>query len=288
MKKTLFLLLACCFAANSCGNGNAVASTGSGNQGGSEPRQKIDSRIPARKENTLNLATYNVGVFNKSGVNSCDMVAKMMKEWDLDALSLNELDSCNTRSGLYTYQLKDFAKAMGEWNYNFAGAIAYKSGTYGVGAVTPRKVVNSWTIKLPKSNDSEVRALSVIETEKFVFCNTHLGLKDQAQLDQINVIDDFISAHFGGSAKPVFLCGDMNAEPGSKTLEALAKEWECLSRIDDTTFSTSNPIKCIDFIFRYRNAGRASCSVSFVGKSFEGGDPLKASDHFPVFVQVEL
>ena len=61
--------------------------------------RKVDAGTNSEeKAVTYNFATYNVGVFNKSGVNSSEMVAKMMGEWKLDAISLNELDSCNTRS----------------------------------------------------------------------------------------------------------------------------------------------------------------------------------------------
>lgn len=269
----------------------AVLASCGGKDGSSQQKkeeQTIDPRAVRKSENVLNLATYNVGVFNKSGVNSLYDIVKMMKTLDLDAISLNELDSCNTRSGKGVYQLKDFAGEMGKWNYNFGGAIAYREGTYGIGAATPHKILNKWSIKLPKSDDKEVRALSVIETEKFVFCNTHLGLTEKSQKDQITVINNFVKEHFAKCAKPVFLCGDMNAEPHHAAIAQLEESWEILNDKDTFTFSTSNPVKCIDYIMHLK--GSKACNVvrTFVGRDLGKGAAVTASDHFPVFVQVEL
>lgn len=255
--------------------------------GGKDETITVDSRC-VKGANTLNLATYNVGVFNKSGTNSMEMISKMMKEWDLDALSLNELDSCNTRSGINVYQLKDFAGVMGKWNYNFAGAISYKNGKYGIGVATPYEIKSKWALSLPNVDDKEKRAVSVVETDKFVFCSCHLGLTENAQLGQIAELEKFMKQHFTGYRKPVFFCGDMNAEPQMETIKKLQENWTVLSTTGDTTFSTSNPVKCIDYIFLYKNAAQVKVKTSFVGKSFKYGDPKTASDHFPVFVQVEL
>lgn len=247
----------------------------------------VDSRC-VKNGNVLNFATYNVGVFNKSGTNSMSMVSKMMKEWDLDAISLNELDSCNTRSGINVYQLKDFANMMGGWSSNFAAAIPYKSGKYGIGVVTPHEIINKWTVSLPKVDDQEMRAVCVIETDKFVFCSCHLGLTPKAQLGQVEEMEKFMKNHFSGYGKPVFFCGDMNAEPNMETITKLRENWTILSITDEPTFSTLKPTECIDYIFLYKNAAQVKVKTSFVGKSFKYGDSKTASDHFPVFVQVEL
>ena len=284
MKKT-FLILMAAAGVIACAS-KTTYSTPKGDKGGKEKEEETDQKD--EESATINLATYNVGVFNKSGVNSMDEVAAMMKEWHLDVLSLNELDSCNTRSGSRVYQLKDFASKMGGWNYNYAGAIAYKGGSYGIGAVTGDKILRRWSIKLPKSDDKEVRALSVIETERYVFCNTHLGLTAQSQMNQVAEINYFVSRNFDGCSKPVFFCGDMNAEPESNTIQTLMNQWELLSKGSFMTFSTSNPIKCIDYIFRYKNSGKCKVTDTFVGYSFSNGNPRTASDHFPVFVSVTI
>ena len=50
-----------------------------------------------KPKGTLRIVQYNVGAFSKEIDNSIPMIADMMKEIHADALSLNELDSCNTR-----------------------------------------------------------------------------------------------------------------------------------------------------------------------------------------------
>ena len=69
---------------------------------------------------TLCVMTYNVGAFGKYKENSIPDVAAAVRAAGADIVSLNELDSCNRRHG--TYQLEEFANAMGGWDYHFASA----------------------------------------------------------------------------------------------------------------------------------------------------------------------
>lgn len=242
-------------------------------------------------ESTLTLVSYNVGAFHKADYCTDTMCEDILKEMEPDAISLNELDSCNTRSGENVFQLAQVAYALGNWPYNFASAIAYKGGTYGVGTlVNPRfTVLDKWTARLPKSDGREVRALSVIETDKFVFCSTHLDLTEASQIAQVEAIDSLIKERYNGISKPVFLCGDMNAEPNSATINLLREDWNIISS-QSYTFSTSNPCKCIDFILAYKNAGKVAVKKAAVKKTFENSklDATVASDHFPTMVVVEI
>lgn len=265
-----------------------LVSCSCGNERSYEAQISGDLPIASDGRSVLRLATYNVGVFNKSGVNSLAMVSRMMKEWAPDVISLNELDSCNTRSGLDVYQLSDFAKTMGNWNYHFASAIPYKDGTYGIGVVTPMPVKNKWNIRLPQADDREVRALAVVETDRFVFCSTHIGLTEAARLAQVDVINEFISSHFMNYGKPVFLCGDMNDVPSGNAINRLKGDWTLLSCTDEYTYNTTMPKKCIDYIFMYKHAASCTPVSTKVGTSFRSGDPKVASDHFPVLVEVRL
>lgn len=244
-----------------------------------------------KNENNLRLVTYNVGAFHKAGFTTEHVCIQILKELKADAVSLNELDSCNTRGGIYTDQLSHVSAGLGDWPYVFGGAIAYKGGSYGIGVLTnPRfEVVEKWSAKLPKADGKEVRALAVIETERFVFCSTHLDLTDASQAAQIAAIDSLIAARYKAYTKPVFLCGDMNAEPGSATVLKLQESWELLSSTD-FSFSTDNPRKCIDFIFAYKNAAPVKVIKKKVCTSFKNKDinAVIASDHFPQFVEIEI
>ena len=238
---------------------------------------------------TLTIATYNVGVFGKSGTNTTQMIASMMKELGVQVLSMNELDSCTLRHP--EYQLKEFADAMGGWNYNFAPAMSYQGGKYGVGTVSDPglEVTGKHSLTLPKGDGSEQRALAVTVFEDFVFCSTHLDHHSaDAQLEQAKLISAWAELFYGDSDKPVFLCGDMNAYPDSETIKLLKRDWTILSPLE-FTFSAKNPQKCIDYIMVYKNAsGKVKVNGSGIASKFTSGDVAVASDHLPVYVEVAL
>ncbi|MBO6169516.1 MAG: endonuclease/exonuclease/phosphatase family protein [Bacteroidales bacterium] len=217
----------------------------------------------AQTEDTLRLATYNVGVFSKSGTNTTNMVAAMAKELGVSALSMNELDSCNTRHNVF--QIKLFAEAMGGWDYTFAQALNYKG------------------------DGSEQRALAVCEFRDFVFCSTHLDhTSKNAQKAQAATITDWIRKTYGNTDKPVILCGDFNALPNSETIAYMKQEWTILSPLD-FTYPAKSPTKCIDYIMVYRNASsRVELHAAKVPTEFKSGDVKTASDHLPVYVDVTI
>jgi len=242
-----------------------------------------------RQRQTLRLVTYNVGVFHKSGSNSTDMVADMMKEIDADAISMNELDSCTTRHG--EFQIRDFALAMGNWYYTFTPAMDYKGGGYGIGIVSSPKLppLKQYRLHLAKGDGSEQRALAVCEFKDFVFCSTHLDHRSQsAQYAQAEQINTWIAANYGNSPKPVILCGDFNAVPTSETIKLMKEGWTVISP-EDPTISSSSPTKCIDYIMVYKNAAeKVSVLDAKVLDSFKKGDVTQASDHLPVYVEIKI
>lgn len=237
----------------------------------------------------LTIATYNVGVFDKSGTNTTEMIASMMKEIGVQVLSMNELDSCTLRHP--EYQLKEFADAMGGWNYNYAPAMSYQGGKYGIGIASAPdlKIVKKHSITLPKGDGSEQRALAVTVFDDFVFCSTHLDHRSaDAQLEQAKLISAWAELFYGDSDKPVFLCGDLNAYPDSETIKLLKRDWTILSPLE-FTFSAKNPQKCIDYIMVYKNAsGKVKVKESGIASRFNSGDVTVASDHLPVYVIISL
>ena len=252
-----------------------------------EPQTDNPAQEPASE--TLRLATYNVGVFSKSGTNTTFMVVAMMKELGVCALSMNELDSCNTRHQVF--QLKTFAREMGSWDYTYAPALDYKGGWYGIGITSDPKlnIIKRFRLKLSKAGGSEVRALAVNEFQDFVFCSTHLDHKSKdAQLVQAGEITSWVETTFGNSRKPVILCGDFNALPSSETIAYMRKNWTILSPYG-FTYPANNPSKCIDYIMVYKNAAdRVSLKEAKIATDFKSGDVTVASDHLPVYVDVEF
>ena len=253
-----------------------------------KPLHKGDEEVTVDKEpGTIRLMQYNVGVFHKSGSSSLQMVSDMMKELQVDVISLNELDSVTTRTGKVD-QLKAFAAQMGGWNYKYAYAMHYQGGKYGVGAAASPELnyVAGRNIHLPKVSGGEERALAVMEFDNFIFAATHLDF-GAAQLTQVTTINSFFDSVYGDTDKPIFLCGDFNSTPGSDTIKEVLKTWTMIS-VEDKTASAISPTKCIDFIFMRKNGANVKIVKSMVCKKFSSGDVTIASDHLPVFTDIIL
>ena len=174
-----------------------------------------------KQKKAVRIVQYNVGAFSKEIDNSVPMVAAMMKEIKADAVSANELDSCNTRH--MNNQLADLAGEMGGWDFRFSRAMPYRDGAYGVGVTVRDKIIDAMTVALPKDSGSEPRACGVVETARFVLASTHLDHRSkEAALLQAQTLTKAIKAKYGDSTKPVFLAGDMNSRPESEVLAELA------------------------------------------------------------------
>ena len=253
--------------------------------GGKTARPSVNDVYPKSK-GVIRIVQYNVGVFSKELENSIPMVAAMMSEIGADALSLNELDSCTTRHD--NYQLADFAEAIGGWEYRFSRAMPYADGAYGVGIAVPEKILDAFTIPLPKGNGTEPRACGVVETKRYVLATTHLDYKDMpSMVIQAKTINEALAVRYAKSKKPVFLAGDMNSTAGSDVLKELEKEWDVLS-CGKNTFSAHNPYERIDCILALWNGAKYTLVGSDVPVKLQGGDVEVASDHLPIFVDVKL
>ncbi len=241
-------------------------------------------------DRTLNLVSYNVGVFGKYTEDSSPMVAAMMKELDPDFISLNELDSCCFRTG-GVFQLKDFATRLGEgWDCSFARTIEFQGGAYGIGvAVSPRhKILSSFRLPLPLYDGVEARALCVVETEDYVFASTHLDYKgDTVRVCQARDISAWMKERYAKSRKPVILCGDFNDTRDSDALKALSIDWDIVTP-DAPTFSSTDPLVCIDDIMILKNGVKFDVEEARVATDFENGDVTLASDHLPVMARVRF
>ena len=231
---------------------------------------------------TMTLLTYNVGVFSKYEDNTVLQVADVIRAADASLVALNELDSCNRRHA--DYQLQELAGELGGWSFQFASAFPYAGGAYGNGVVSRDKVNARYKVHLPKSDGSEPRSIAVVETDRCVFASVHLDyVGENSQRDQIEALNDWFKAVYGKARKPVFLCGDFNAEPGSEAVQLMQESWTQLSGTD-FTYSTKNPRKCIDFVFAYKDA--APVEVLSTEVLTAGTESL--SDHFPVKVVVKF
>ena len=79
---------------------------------------------------------------------------------------------------------------------------------------------------------------------------------------------------------PVFLAGDMNAQPDSPEMAFLRKGWDDLTN-RELTYSTMKPSMKIDYIYSRKGNGVKLLETS-VGKE------KILSDHFPVIADIEM
>ena len=230
----------------------------------------------------MTLVSYNVGVFSKYEDNTVPQVADVIRGADATLVALNELDSCNRRHA--TFQLKELADELGGWAYQFASAFPFANGAYGNGVVSRDKVTSRYKVHLPKSDGSEPRSIAVVETDRCVFASVHLDyVGENSQRDQVEALNEWFKAVYAGATKPVFLCGDFNAEPDSETIQLMRQGWTQLSGVDHT-YSTKNPRKCIDYVFAYK----AAAPVEVLSSEVLTAGTESFSDHFPVKVVVKF
>lgn len=243
-----------------------------------------------KPDGAFRIMTYNVGAFCKyiSVMNqNIDLVAKIIKEMDADAVGLNELDSMNTRHN--ANQVALLAKELGNWQWHFGKGINYRGGSYGNGVVIPKgvSVVDKYTVALPNATSYESRSIAVVETDRYVLAASHLDHSSEEYIQsQIQAVNAWAQSRYLNYDKPVFYLGDMNSVPSSEAIKSLQTSWEVISSKENTSGGTAPATTCIDYIFHYKK----SASVKVVGSHTIGktycGDVTKASDHLPVYVDV--
>ena len=235
----------------------------------------------------VRLMTYNVGAFGKELEDSAPMIAAMISELGAETVGLNELDSCNRRHGIN--QATHLADCLGNpWRGVFGRAMAYAGGAYGNGIVSRSKIIRHFIIPLPKCEGSEPRVCVVAETRRYVFAVCHLDhIGKEARLEQARVLTAELERRYGGSRKPVFLAGDFNDTPDSSVIRQLSHKWTLLSPLGDT-YSAKEPHMCIDYFFLLHNGARVRVTGGDICTSFVSGDVQVASDHLPVYIDVEF
>lgn len=260
-----------------------------------------------RAAKTVRIVSYNVGVFAKWDGSSIPFTASILKELNPDVIALQELDSCARRTGKVN-QLQSLAAEMGaDWDYSFAPALkSFQGGSYGVGEAWNNdrmKVVDKFHINLPKGKGSETRALVVVEYEDMVVAGTHLDHRnDSSQLAQAVLLTETLKERYADSKKPVFVCGDFNAYPDSKTIKYCREHWDVLTP-DKTTYPEWGALKemetepktvettpgiCIDYIMILKNGVDYKVVAADVCVPFESGSVFASSDHLPVYVDVKF
>lgn len=233
-------------------------------------------------QSTVRIAAYNVKHgLGMDSVIDLQRIADVLREFDADVITLQEIDRGVTRSGGV-----DQATRLGEllgMRAFFGDFMPYQGGEYGMAVLSRLPVVRAVNHRLPDGEEprsalevevrvgDEGRALSVV--------GIHFYRTPEERLAQA----DSLSALLQGREHPVVLAGDFNSRRGDRILRSLSGEdWYVVDKEGPPeTFPSDAPAREIDFVM-LRPAEAFEVVEHRVIQ-----EPV-ASDHTPILVVLRL
>ena len=228
------------------------------------------------KPKTVRILSYNVKNCNgMDGITDYSRVAEIIKRINPDVVALQELDSATQRSkGVVV--LDTLAKLTG-MHQTFGASITYQGGKYGVGVLSRERPRGWKRVELP--GREEERSILLVEFRNFVLGCTHFSLTPDDRLASVAIVNEAAKSW----SKPVFLAGDINANPSSAVIKSFSRDWQILNDTSAYTIPSDKPRRCIDYVMALR-----SPSLNFVTRKAVVEQEPVASDHLPVWVEVEV
>ena len=232
--------------------------------------------LSAHSQDYLKLMSYNIrNAKGMDGVCNYQRIANVINNEAPDVVAVQETDSMTTRSK-QTYVLGEIAERT-QMYANYAPAISFQGGKYGIGILSKEKPLNIKTCPLP--GREEERMLMVAEFEDYFFACTHLSLTEEDRLASLEIIKQSAKA----SDKPFFLAGDLNDTPESKFIQGLQKDFQVLTSTKAPTYPSTEPKETIDYIAAWQPT-----STSFAALSSQVVEEPLASDHRPISVNIRM
>ena len=182
-----------------------------------------------------------------------DVLANLIKDTDPDFVALQEVDYKSNRSKKY-----DLATELG-WRTKlaplFARAMYHDGGEYGEGILSRYTFLKTRNVALPYITGQEPRAaLEIVVTlpseDTIAFVGTHLSHEGsegrEIQAKKINEV-------FSLNKYPTILAGDLNAIPGSETINIFEEMWTASydKENPEPTAPSDNPRVKIDYVMFY-------------------------------------
>ncbi len=231
----------------------------------------------------IRVVSYNIK-HGRGNDNVVDLArtAGVLRALAPDIVGLQEVDREADRSGKV-----DEARALGEslgLHHAFGRFMDFQGGAYGMGVLTRFPIALSREVRLPDGNEPRV-ALAVDvrlpDGRPLTIVNVHFDWvrDDGFRFVQARKLTEFLDA----IGNPYILLGDFNDEPGSRTLGLFtARADEAVKpRTDHFTFSSTDPVKEIDFIFMAPREAWTAGEVRVI-------DEKLASDHRPLLAVLTL
>ena len=231
----------------------------------------------------LRIVSYNIrhGRGMDDSVNLA-RAANVLRALQPDIVGLQEVDDRVRRSGSV-----DEAATLGGtlgMEHAFGAFMEYQGGNYGLAILSRFPITRATPVRLPDGNEPRVALIAEIrlpDARTIAVVNVHFDwVSDDAfrfaQASALAAVLDTISV-------PYILLGDFNDEPGSRTLTLFQQRAVELAKpaSDRLTFSSTEPVKEIDFVF-------AAPAAAWGGGSARPVTEPMASDHRPVLATVTL
>ena len=207
---------------------------------------------------------------------SCERIAKIINNAQVEAVALQELDSMTTRYP--GHDMLSEVAALTDMYPTYAASIDFRGGKYGIGILTKEKPLSHRRVPLPCR--SEPRSLLIVELEEYYYCCTHLSLHEEDRITSAAIIIDELSK----LDKPAIIAGDFNALPNSFPMMALGRKFHIFEKTGSPyTFPANEPTREIDYIALYTGGGASAEVVSHEVLHA----PVEA-DHAPIVAEVVI
>ena len=230
----------------------------------------------AHSQDYLKLMSYNIrNTKGMDNVRNVQRIANVINNEAPDVVAVQELDSMTTRSN-QTDVLAEVAERT-QMHANYAPAISFQGGKYGIGILSKEQPLNIQTFPLP--GREEKRMLMVAEFKDYFFACTHLSLTEEDRLTSLDIIKNSAST----SNKPFFLAGDLNDTPESKFIQDLQKDFQVLTNTKNPTYPAPEPKETIDYIAAWKGN-----TDSFANLSTQVVEEPLASDHRPITATLRM
>ena len=233
-------------------------------------------------QEVVKIMSYNIhhGA-NAESMDRMDSIAFLIKASGADIIGLQEVDSVCFRSGKVD-QAKFLAEQLG-MHYAFVRHFEFEGGAYGQALLSKYPISQVENHRLPVASSASSTSVAFL-TAQIELPNNYLTIgvahldyrSDSSRQKQAEIILNILE----NQGNPVFLLGDMNAEPSSKTIEILRTAFVDTQKDTILTFPAINPTKKIDFIFADRNHPFRVLAAEAL--------PFPYSDHLPIVTTVSI
>ena len=238
-------------------------------------------QLLAHSSTTIKVMSYNIHHANPPSIDGkidLDAIAKVIKEQNPDLVALQEVDVNTTRSGKINEASLLAEKLV--MNFFFAKAIDHEGGDYGVAILSKHPLTETKIHRLSSDpatkGEPRVMATALVKlpgNRNIRFGSTHLDAQKSDTNRLLQVVE--INAIAKAERLPFIIAGDLNATPGSPTINTFDQQFLRTCEPCEFTIPVIKPNKTIDFIAVGKPSPMEVISHWVVPERY-------ASDHLPI------